>query len=163
GPSMLMLTLALWLAVAARDRPWMIQLMGLPLAFSFVIRPTNAVPIVVLSLLVLVEHRRYAVRYVVWMLPVAVPFLLFSLSLSLLSPPPLPSRAPPLYRGPKRRGRLGSFGGARAGPGGPRAGAFSFPPPFFLSPPWGACPPRGGRAPPLRGALAAIIVGHWLV
>jgi hypothetical protein len=51
GPSMLMLTLALWLIVVAHERPWVVQFASLPLAFSYVVRPTNVVSIVFLAAL----------------------------------------------------------------------------------------------------------------
>jgi hypothetical protein len=92
GPSMLMLTMTLCLFVAAKKRPWLIQLAGVPLAFSFVVRPTNAISVLLLTVLVFVEHRPYFVRFVLWAtLIVAVPFLLFNVSLYA-------SVLPPYYR-----------------------------------------------------------------
>jgi len=72
----------------ARDRPRLIQFVSLPLAFSYVVRPTSAIPIVLLTGYVLVWHRRYAVRYLLWALPVAVQFVLFTWSIyhSALAP-----------------------------------------------------------------------------
>src|SRR5688572_4141093 len=78
GPSMLMLTLALWAMVSAERRPWVVQYASLPLAFAFVVRPTNAIPIALLSLVVLARHRHYFPRYVLWSLPVAIGFLSFN-------------------------------------------------------------------------------------
>jgi hypothetical protein len=80
GPSMLMLTIALLLVLRARLNPTRIQFVSLPLAFAYVIRPTNSVAIVCFSLFVLIYYRRYFVRYLLWALPVAVPFILLNLS-----------------------------------------------------------------------------------
>ncbi|MBI5565448.1 MAG: hypothetical protein HY870_11150 [Chloroflexi bacterium] len=80
GPSMLMLTLALYLVLRARTRPALIQLVSLPLAFAYVVRPTNSIAVAVFSLYVLIVYRRYFVRYVLWALPVAVPFILLNIS-----------------------------------------------------------------------------------
>src|SRR5262249_10724619 len=126
----------------------------LPLAFSFVIRPTNAVPIAVLSLLVLVEHRRYALPYFLWMLPVAAPFLLFTLTVYHSALPP--------YYGADKIGRVGSFLEALAGTlVTPSRGLFVYSPIFLFSI-YGAWLALGRRGPRLAWALAAIVVGHWL-
>nr|MBP7689908.1 hypothetical protein [Thermoflexales bacterium] len=80
GPSMLMLTLALYLVLRARTRPALIQFVSLPLAFAYVVRPTNSIAVVVFSLYVLIAYRRYFIRYVLWALPVAVPFIWLNFS-----------------------------------------------------------------------------------
>src|SRR5262249_38064441 len=94
GPSMLMLTLALYLIVRARERPWIAQLAGLPLAFAYVIRPTNSLSILLLSAFVFLTYRRYFLRYVAGGLMVAVPFFLYNLAVygAPLSPYYLPDR-----------------------------------------------------------------------
>ncbi len=81
GPSMLMLALALYVVVLALERPQRIQYLSLPLAFSFVVRPTNSLSILIFTLYVFLAYRRYFLRYLLWSLPVVVPFLVFNLSL----------------------------------------------------------------------------------
>jgi hypothetical protein len=81
GPSMLMLTLVLYLFLLARRRPHLIQFAALPLAFSYVIRPTNSIPVGVFSVLVLIEYRRYFWRYLFWAMTIALPFEWYSLSI----------------------------------------------------------------------------------
>jgi len=44
GPSMLMLTITLYLILLAKNRAWLIQFASIPLAFSCVVRPTNSIP-----------------------------------------------------------------------------------------------------------------------
>jgi len=97
GPSMLMLAIALWLILAAKERPGLIQFAGLPLAFSYLVRPTNSIPVLLLTTYVWVEHRRYFLRYLVVASLVATPFVLSNLSLyhSLLPPYYLPQRLGP--------------------------------------------------------------------
>jgi hypothetical protein len=80
GPSMLMLTIALLLVLRARANPKWIQFVSLPLACAYVIRPTNSVAVLIYSLFVLVYYRRYFARYLLWALPVAVPFIWLNLS-----------------------------------------------------------------------------------
>ncbi len=80
GPSMLMLALALYLILLARKRPILSQFVALPLAFAYVIRPTNSLSVIVLTLYVFLNYRRYFSRYLLWALIVAVPFFLFNWS-----------------------------------------------------------------------------------
>ncbi|MFN8598619.1 MAG: hypothetical protein U0559_20840, partial [Anaerolineae bacterium] len=80
GPSMLMLTIALYLTLLARKRPAASQFISLPMAFAYVVRPTNSIAVVVFSLYVLIVYRRYFVRYLAWALVIAVPFVLLNLS-----------------------------------------------------------------------------------
>jgi hypothetical protein len=88
GPSMLMLTMALYLTLLARDKPRLIQFVSLPLAFSYVIRPTNTISIFLSTIFVFVEYRQYFLRYLLWATTIAVPFLIFNFTIydSLLSP-----------------------------------------------------------------------------
>ena len=154
GPSMLMLTLALWLIVLARDRPWVIQLVSLPLAFSYVARPTNAIAIALLSVFVLVWHRRYALVYLLWALPVGVPFLLFSWSVYHAALPPYYSAA--------KIGHGAAFAEALLGTlVSPGRGLFVFSPVLLLSisGAWSKLR-RGGE--PLDGVLAGIVLVHWI-
>ena len=59
GPLVLMLVAAMLLLVRARQRPALAQYASIPLAFAFIIRPTAAIPILVLSAYVLIRHREY--------------------------------------------------------------------------------------------------------
>ena len=154
GPSMLMLTLALWLITLARDRPWMIQLAGLPVAFSYVIRPSNAIPIVLLSVFVAIEHRRYFLPYLLWTLPVAVPFLLFTLSV-------YHSPLPPYYAAGKV-GHAGTVAEALVGTlMSPSRGLFVFSPILLLSIYGGWLKlRRGGEL--LDWMLAGTVFLHWI-
>lgn len=78
GPSMFMLTIVLYLVVLARRRPWLIQFVSIPLALSYVIRPTNAVAVVVWTVFVWLRYRAYFGKYCLWARTVAVPFLVFA-------------------------------------------------------------------------------------
>ena len=80
GPSMLWLTVALYLILLARRRPALIQLVGAALALAYIARPTNSVSVVLLSLYVLLTYRRYFIGYLLSAAVIAVPFVLFNLS-----------------------------------------------------------------------------------
>ena len=88
GPLVLMLVIAMLLLVRARRRPELIQYLSLPLAIAYVIRPTAIVPIAMLSIYVLLMHRRWFVKYVGWSLLVAVPWIAYNLTIYgwILSP-----------------------------------------------------------------------------
>ena len=58
GPSMLFLSLAALLAVRSRLRPEAARWLGLPLAAAYMVRPTNALPLVAFGLWVVLCRRR---------------------------------------------------------------------------------------------------------
>ncbi len=79
GPSMLILTMALWLAVRARQDPRMIRFLGVPLSLGFYIRPTNAVPAVVFAIFVAVYYRRQLATFLLGVVPIALAFDFYNL------------------------------------------------------------------------------------
>jgi hypothetical protein len=91
---MLMLSAALYLVLLARDRPSLVQFASLPLALSFVIRPTNSISVLVLTLYVAFRYRRYLLKYLLWSTAVVLPFLAFNFTVyhSLLSSYYLPQK-----------------------------------------------------------------------
>ena len=93
GPSMLMLAFTLYLFLLSRDKPELIQYASIPLAYSFVIRPTNAISIVLFSLYVLLFQRKFFVRFLLWSLVIAIPFFWINYSIfsTFLSPYTFPS------------------------------------------------------------------------
>ncbi len=78
GPSMVLLTLTLWLLVRAQTKPQRVQYAGLTLALAYVTRPTNSVAVLACSLWVLLLYRRWLWRYVGWAAVVAIPFIAYS-------------------------------------------------------------------------------------
>lgn len=59
GPSMLCLSLALYLVVLARRKPALSVLAAFPLVFAYVVRPTNSLSIALFTLYLLIAQRRY--------------------------------------------------------------------------------------------------------
>jgi len=110
GPTILCLTLALYLFLLARKRPWLAQFAGLPLAFSYVIRPLNAIAIVFFSLWVFLYYRKYFIRYVGWSLVVAVPFFITNyVTFSTLFPPQIYSKYANFFSIPSIERLVGPF------------------------------------------------------
>jgi hypothetical protein len=88
APSMLCLSLALLFALrASRSRRWFAPL-GAVLALAYFVRPTNAVPLVVFGVWVLVKHRAHVTRYVLGAAAVTAAFVTANLVLygELLQP-----------------------------------------------------------------------------
>jgi hypothetical protein len=81
GPTMLLLALALYLLIKAKERPHLAQYAALPLAFSFVVRPSNIVSILFLSCYICFTHREYFIRYVLWGLLIAAGFAWYNLEI----------------------------------------------------------------------------------
>ncbi|MHB8878373.1 MAG: hypothetical protein ACYC8T_32155 [Myxococcaceae bacterium] len=154
GPSMLMLSLALWILHLAREREGLAQLASLPLAAAYVMRPTNAVSVAVLSAYVLLRHRRYFIAYLVWGLAIALPFVWYSEVV-------FGSVLPPYFRA----GRLGNphFLEALAGNlVSPARGLFVFSPVLLLAGAGLALKAHRRELGALDLALVGVLVLHWL-
>ncbi|MBL7178267.1 MAG: hypothetical protein ISS66_20785 [Desulfobacteraceae bacterium] len=155
GPSMLMLTLTLYLLIRGQSDNRMICLAGLPLAFSYVVRPTNAVSILFLSVFVVVHHRKQAPFYFLLAGVIMSAFFAYNLSIygALLSP----------YYTPTRLGSNPAFWEALAGNlVSPARGLFVFSPILFFSIIGLILLFKNKAATPLDYYLICIIVFHWL-
>jgi hypothetical protein len=78
GPSMLMLTISLYLILLAEKRPRLIQFVAIPLAFSYIVRPTNSISILFITAYVIIFYREYILKFYLWAALVGVPFLIFN-------------------------------------------------------------------------------------
>jgi len=81
GPSMLVLSMALYLLLKAKEKPKLVIWSALPLAFSYVIRATDFLPILFLSIYIFVNYRSYFIRYVLMSLVIAIPFFIYNYSI----------------------------------------------------------------------------------
>ena len=93
GPSMLMLAFTLYLILLSRNKPELIQYASIPLAYSFVVRPTNAISVVLFALYVLLFQRKFFVRFLLWSLVIVIPFVWINYSIfsTFLSPYTFPA------------------------------------------------------------------------
>lgn len=156
SPSMMLLALALYMIISAEETPRIIQFASLPLAFAYVVRPTNAIPIALLTIFVLFQYRRFFLRYLLWGLTVAVPFVTFNLLVygSILSN----------YYLPQRLGSNSSLFEALAGNLiSPSRGLFIFSPVLLFAILGMAIKIRKGDFQSLDFFLAGIIILHWIV
>jgi hypothetical protein len=80
--SILILSVSLYLLLLARHKPqyeaWSIRLVSLPLMFSYLVRPTNWISILILTLYILIHHRKHFLSYCLWSLLVVIPFCLYN-------------------------------------------------------------------------------------
>jgi hypothetical protein len=160
GPSMLLLTLTLWLAVRAHRDPRWIRFAGLPAALAFYVRPTNAVWLLAITIFVFARYRRHLWAYLLGMLPVVALFSAIDLSIygHVLAPYSFARRGltPGLALLPLPEALAGNLFS-------PARGLFVFVPLFLLSL-YGAClKPEWPAARSLRPYLAATLVGHYLL
>ncbi|MBI4905036.1 MAG: hypothetical protein HY820_15475 [Acidobacteria bacterium] len=81
GPLILMLNLTLLLLVKARHESRYVAYAALPLAACFTLRPTGAIWVAMITLFVAVHHRKHLAAFLLWSLPVAVPFLAYNLAM----------------------------------------------------------------------------------
>ena len=81
GPLVLMLAIAMLLIQQARKKPALIQYASLPLAMAYLIRPTAAIPIVVLTAYVLAYYRAWFLRYLAWAALIAAPWIAFNFAI----------------------------------------------------------------------------------
>jgi hypothetical protein len=154
GPSMLMLSLTLYLLLRAQDDPRWVQFAGFPLALSYVIRPTNSISILILTVFVFLQYRRYFVRFMCGAALVAVPFVLFNLHTydALLSP----------YYAGNRIGTNASLSEALLGTlFSPSRGLYVFSPILILVTFGIALEIRAGEFKKLDLALVSILLLHW--
>jgi hypothetical protein len=161
GPTMLVLAVSLYALVLADRRPreagWLMAVLGAALAFSFVIRPTNAISLAGLSLAAFLTHRSHRWALLTAGGLVTAAFLAYSV---LVYGMPLP----PYYL-PQNQGTGAPLGFLEALAGNlvsPSRGLFVFSPILVLSIPGAALTLRRGRARALATAIVVIVVLHWL-
>jgi len=156
GPSIALLTLALFLAQKSRERPHVIQYLSLPLAVSYVVRPTNIIPLALFSLWILFTHRKYFLRYLLWASTVLVPFFVFNFSVyrSLL---------PPYYTSGRLDFHPHFFEALAANLFSPGRGLLIYSPVFILAISGICLKSKSRHFNGFDALLWAIIVLHWLV
>lgn len=156
GPSMLMLSLGLLVLIKARRRPRLIALAGLPVAAAYIMRPTNVISVVIITLYVLICYRQYFIRYLLMASLLALPFVLANFNLYGHWLPP--------YYSANRLALSATFGEALAGNlFSPARGLFVFSPILLMLPVGVAIKVSRRQWLPLDWAILVILALHWLV
>ncbi len=160
GPSVLFLSCALYLMVLAQKKEGAIQYAGFFIAISYVIRPNNSLAVIFTSLYVLINHKKYFIRYLIGAGLVAVPFIIFNWTLYGALLPPYSFQ---LFEKPTTAQRfLEALAGTMISPA---RGLFVFTPVFIFSI-YGIILSAKNGAFTFRATesyILAIIIGHWLI
>jgi hypothetical protein len=156
GTSMFLLSVTLLILLAARRRPWLVQFAGIPLSYSFFVRPTNSISIVLLTVYVFLEYRRFMPGYLFGALLVAMPFVW--VNLQTYGSPFTP------YDAPNRVGATQNLLDALAGHlFSPSRGLFIFSPVLLLAVVGVFLKARGSGLERLDYLLLLVIGLHWAV
>jgi hypothetical protein len=155
GPSMLFLSLAALVAVRSRTRPEAARWLGLPLAAAYVVRPTNAIPLVAFGLWTLLCRR----KQVLWFGAGAAAVLSLFVAVNLAT---YGSLLPPYYAA-QRLGNtphlLEALAGNLVSPG---RGLLLFSPVLGLAAVGVVLKLRARTFDGLDLVLAGSVIGHWL-
>ncbi len=79
GPSMLLLTITLYLIILESKYEGIIKFTAIPLAMAFIIRPTNAIPILFITSYIYINHRSQIIKYILIATPFAAAFFIYNL------------------------------------------------------------------------------------
>src|SRR5262245_32602877 len=79
GPLVLVLIVAMYLLVLAPRRPALAQYVSIPLALSFVIRPTAAIPVALISAYVLIYYRRWFGLFILRVAAIAIAWISYNI------------------------------------------------------------------------------------
>jgi hypothetical protein len=157
SPSMLLLAIIILMLLRAEEKPSLAGWVGLPVALSYTVRPTDALFVVVFTAYVAVRFRKYLAWYLLAALPVAAIFLSYNYSIyhQFLSPY-YHSDLDGFY--PRNWGKFAE--GLAGNLISPSRGLLVYTPVFLFSI-WSMV--RGLWRTPLRGWLGALPFAHWIV
>jgi hypothetical protein len=155
GPSALFLAIAIHIAVLARKNPARVALVSLPLAAAFTVRPSNAIAVAALSVFVAIHYRGQFLRFVVWSLPVAIPFFVYNLAIR--------HAVFPTYYTHSWAARMPLFSGLAMNLVSPSRGLLIFTPIVLISVAGMILSLRSRWCSPLAPYLIAIAIAHSLL
>jgi len=155
-PSMLLLTITIYLLLAAEERPSLAGWAGLPVALSYTVRPTDALFVVIFTTYVAAKHRTQLWRYFAAAAPVAVAFFAYMLPVYHGHLSPYYNSTLPGFE-PANWGRMaGALAGNLVSPG---RGLFIYTPVFVFAA-WSMI--RQNWKTPLSPWLAVLAAAHWV-
>jgi hypothetical protein len=158
GPSMLMLSIALYLLLLADRKPWLSALVAIPTMLAYLLRPNNLLFVAATTVYVAMRYKRYLLPYLLIALPIAVTFLTYNESIYGTLLPTYFSRKPPVTGNPIRV--VEALSGALVSPS---RGLFVYSPILVISI-WGMVRALKSRwQAPLATYLIAVLVGNWLL
>jgi Dolichyl-phosphate-mannose-protein mannosyltransferase len=156
SPSMLLLAIIILMLLRAEEHPSLAAWVGLPVALSYTVRPTDSLFVIFFTAYVAIRYRRYLLRYLLAALPVAALFVAYNYSIyhDILSPY-YHSRLDGFY--PRN---WPTFGVGLAGNlVSPARGLLIYTPVFLFSI-WSMA--RGLWQAPLKNWLSMLALAHWV-
>lgn len=155
-PSMLLLTIVIYMLLRAEERPALAAWAGLPVALSYTCRPTDSLFVIVFTLYVAARHRKYLAGYFLAAAPVAAAFLAYNFSIyHAMFSPYYRTALDGFYPGKWLLWGEGLAGNLVS----PSRGLLLFTP-VFLFAAWSMI--RRKWATPLSPWLAVLVLAHWL-
>jgi hypothetical protein len=157
SPSMLLLAIIILMLLRAEENPSLAGWVGLPVALSYTVRPTDSLFVIVFTAYVAVRYRRYLLRYLLTALPVALIFLAYNFSIyhEILSPY-YQNRLEGFY--PRNWGKFAE--GLAGNLISPSRGLLIYTPVFLFSI-WSMV--RGMWGTRLNKWLSGLTLAHWIV
>ena len=161
GPSMLMLSIALYLLLRADEKPYLVTFAALPVALAYLVRPTNSLFAIAVTIYIAMRHRRYLLRYLLCALPIGVVFVIYNEFIyRRLLPTYFTFHQPPPVLPRDASKVLMALAGVLASPS---RGLLIYSPIFLFSI-WGMVWALRTRwRAPLSGYLIAVIIANWLL
>ena len=155
-PSMLLLTIIIYMLLRAEEQPALAAWVGLPVALAYTVRPTDSLFVLIFTAYVAARHRAYLIRYLLAAAPVALALIAYNESVyhTILSPyyqTPLDGFLP------RNWSRLGV--GLAGNLISPSRGLFIYTP-VFLFAIWSML--RRKWFAPIAPWLAVLALAHWL-
>jgi hypothetical protein len=156
-PSMLLITIIIFLLLGAEEHPAWAAWAGLPVALAYTVRPTDSLLVVIISTYVAVRHRRYFPGYLLAAILVAAVWLGYNFSIYHAPfSPYYQTHLDGLYPQYWPKLAVGLAGNLIS----PSRGLFLFTP-VFLFALWSMI--RGKWATPLSRWLLALVILHWII
>lgn len=156
GPSMLFLSVGLWCLLHERPGRGVLLVCGMALGFSYVLRPTNSISLVLLGGYVVLRYGRASIAYVAGAAAVLLPFIMHNYGI-------YESFLPPYFQANRVPGG-GHFFEALAGNViSPGRGLLVYSPAFLFSIVGIGILLRRGLWRPLESTLVLIVALHWIV
>lgn len=81
GPTIVILAIVLYMLLKAKDKNSLISYISIPLFFSFLIRPSNLITIIIISIYVFIYYRKYFWQYILYGSSIFVLFFIYNLSI----------------------------------------------------------------------------------
>jgi len=161
GPSMLMLSVALYLLLLADEKPRLITFAALPVSLGYLLRPTNSLSVIAATVYIATRHRRYLVSYLLCALPIGAAFVIYNESVYGRALPTYFTFHPTLPVLPRDLSKvLVALAGVLVSPS---RGLLIYTPIFLFSISGMLWALRTRWRAPLSGYLIAVIITHWLL